>query len=453
MNTKIIIFLILGSSLIFSQSSDTTNNSSELDRIYANLEYNTSSFDDVKMKWVLTDPEMIRDLSNKFIANNYVRINGKNVDHATINDFNNKIALGNVAIDLRKRFYDDEIEYFAFILNDATESSDSTTLFDPITDGYYLRLIIGEKQYKELQKQTYFYTDLSKVDFSTKQGYNFDIHLNALNSEIMFWNTTSNNQNKYLISLFGDWGNENIHFPGWSFQQYLLGLQLTYYKKLPPDPRNYSYLFKIGTGIQTTVPYQTAVPEIPLLISGKNFYTKLSTTIFNKNMFVDLEGFMTISDYAISDYEFSHPTRYNSIRNFYSLNLRAIKIMNLADFGELEMSFGVATHDFNEYKYAPASGGIVDLIPYKTFMHRFNHFINSTIGLSKMGGLIQHKITLLFGYNPESYGYYGFSINFMISDTFGFDIRMRNSFGLENVNYPWRMDSYLVFSPIFRINY
>ena len=71
----------------------------------------------------------------------------------------------------------------------------------------------------------------------------------------------------------------------------------------------------------------------------------------------------------------------------------------------------------------------------------------------KNGDVIQHKIDLFFGYNPESYGYYGFAISVMLSNTFGFDIKMSNSFGLTNVNYLWRMDSYLVFSPIIRINY
>ena len=162
---------------------------------------------------------------------------------------------------------------------------------------------------------------------------------------------------------------------------------------------------------------------------------------------------MTLTDYKVSDFEFKAPTKYYSISNFYSFSFRAIKMSNFADFGELELSIGFASHDLGEFEYNPSKGGIVDLIPQKEFMDRFNHFINGSIGVSKVGGLVQHKIDLFVSYNPENYGYYGFSINMMLSDTFGFDIRMRNAFGLSNVNYPWRMDSYLVFSPIFRINY
>jgi hypothetical protein len=163
---------------------------------------------------------------------------------------------------------------------------------------------------------------------------------------------------------------------------------------------------------------------------------------------------LTLADYNISDFDFSADSlRYNSIRNFYSFNLRAINMANLADFGTLQGSFGIATHDFNEYAYDPITDKIIDQIPQKTFLDRFNHFINGSLGVTKDGGLIQHKIDIFVGYNPENYGYYGFSISVMISDTFGFDMRMSNSFGMNNVNYPWRMDSYLVFSPIFRINY
>ncbi len=430
-----------------------TSPASELEKIYYNLEYNTSSFDDIKNQWVITDPEIIRDLSNKFIAYNYVRINGTTVNKQFIKNLNNQIADGDIAIDLRKRFYDNEIEYFAFIQNNDDSLQNGEPVFDPVLDGFYLQSIIGKEQYKELQNQGYFYTDVSKEEFSIKHGYNFDIYLDALSSNIMFWNTTSNRQNKYLLSFFGDWGNDNIHFPGWSLQQYFLGIQLTYYSKLPPDPRNYSYYFKFGTSLQTGVPYETTVPVNPFLKSGTNLYTKLSASVFSKNFFVDMEGMVTLTDYAVSDFEFTSPTEYYSVRNFYSFGIRAIKMANLADFGDLEFSLGIATHDLNNYEYDPAKGGIVDLIPQKDFMDRFNHFINGSIGVTKMGGLVQHKIDLFVGYNPENYGYYGFSLNMMLSDTFGFDIRMSNAFGMDNVKYPWRMDSYLVFSPVFRINY
>lgn len=427
---------------------------SELEKIYYNLEYNTSTFDDLKAQWIITDPAMVRDLINKFIAFNNVRLNGESVDREFIKELNTKVASGNVAVMLRKRYFDDEIEYFTFFHYNEEDSNNRDPLFDPILDGFYLKSIIRKELYQELQDMAYFNLNVTKEEFTNKYGYNYDIYFNALNPRLMFWNTTSGNQNKYLVSLFADWGNESIHFPGWIFQQYFLGLDLTYYKKLPPDPRHYSYRIKLASGLETSIPYEITVPDIPLIKTGTNIYAFLSAATFNKNLFLDGELMMTVRDYTLSEMELPEPTKYNSIRNFFSLNFRAINLANLQDFGQLETSIGLATHDMNMYEYDPTQGGIVDLIEYKTFWDRFDHFINGSIGVQKDGGLIQHKIDLFVGYNPEKYGYFGIRLNVMISNTFGFEIRTRNSFGLDNVPYiDWRMDSYLVFSPIFRINY
>jgi len=434
--------------------TDTKAKYSELEKIYYNLEYNTSTFDDLKAQWIITDPAMVRDLINKFIAFNNIRLNGESVDREFIKVLNSKVASGNVAVMLRKRYFDDEIEYFTFFLYNEEDSNNRDPLFDPILDGFYLKSIIRKELYQELQDMAYFNLNVTKEEFTNKYGYNYDIYFNVLNPHLMFWNTTSGNQNKYLVSLFGIWGNEFIHFPGWSFQQMFLGLDLTYYSKLPPDPRHYSYRIKLGTGLETSIPYEITVPDVPLVKTGTNIYANISAATFNKNLFLDLELMMTVRDYTLSELELPGPTEYNSIRNFYSINFRAINLANLQDFGELETNIGFATHDMNQYEYDPAQGGIVDLIPYKDFWDRFNHFINGSIGVKKDGGLIQHKIELFMGYNLEKYAYFGIKLKVMISNTFGFEIRTRNSFGLDNVPYiDWRMDNYLVFSPILRINY
>jgi hypothetical protein len=434
--------------------ADTTVVESELQKIYYNLEYNTSTFDDLKAQWIITDPAMVRDLINKFIAFNNIRLNGKSVDKKFIKDLNNEIALGNVAVMLRKRYFDDEIEYFTFFSYNAEDSDNRDPLFDPIVDGFYLKSIIRKELYKELQDMAYFNINVTKEEFTNKYGYNYDIYFNVLNPKLMFWSTTSGNQNKYLVSIFGEWGNEFIHFPGWIFQQVFMGLDLTYYSKLPPDPRHYSYRIKLGTGLETSIPYEITVPEIPLVKNGTNFYANLSMATFNKNLFLDLELMMTARDYTVEEMGLSDSMKYNSIRNFYTLNFRAINLADMHDFGQLETSIGFATHDMNSYEYDPAQGGIVDLIPHKDFMDRFNHFINGSIGVTKDGGLIQHKIDLFVGYNFDKYGYFGIKLKVMVSNTFGFEVRTRTSFGLDNVPYiDWRMDNYLVFSPIFRINY
>ena len=126
----ILITLVLASSL-YSQEIDTTRVYNELKGIYSNLEYNTSAFDNMKKRWVINDPELIRDLSNRFIANNYVKIDGKNTDQEFINRFNEEIYDGKVVVSVRKRYFDDEVEYFAFVNADESDTLSDAALFDP----------------------------------------------------------------------------------------------------------------------------------------------------------------------------------------------------------------------------------------------------------------------------------------------------------------------------------
>ncbi len=452
---QILIISILLTTAFYAQKVDSNNVVNELDKIYSNLEYNTITYNDLKQQWIITDPEIVRDLVNRFIATNNVRLNENKVDRKFLNFLSEQVSLGNVSVILRKRYFDNEIEYFAFIKFNNGSFEDIPLIFDAVLDGFYLETIIGKYKYNQLKEREYFFNDLTKKDFETRFGYNFDINLNLINSELMFWNTTSKGRNKYLVSLFGDWGNDAIHYPGWTMQQLFVGGKLTYYNNLPPTPRYYSYALKFGTGLPTNTPYVTAVPKTPFLQSGNSAYGGLSVAFLHNKIYVDLDGMMTFTDYSLSDYDYDfgqNPVDFFSLRNFFSLTVRALDLYNLSDFGDLNVSLGVATHDINKYQYNPGQG-IVDKEPKKEFFDRFNHFVNASVGITKEGGLIQHNIEFFVGYSPDSYGYFGIKLQVMLSNTFGLDVRMHNSFGLDTDKYPWRMDSYLVFSPIIRINY
>ena len=195
---KCIILLVAITSSGYSQNLDTVKVFTELKGIYSNLEYNTSAFDNMKNQWVINDPELIRDISNRFTANNYVKINGKNADAEYISYLNNEIYEGRVVISVRKRYFDDEIEYFVFVEADESDSLSDEPLFDPILSGFYLKAIIGDDLYTKVLSQTYFYTNTSVDKYYTKRGYNFDLYFNLLNSHLMFWSTSSRYQDKYL---------------------------------------------------------------------------------------------------------------------------------------------------------------------------------------------------------------------------------------------------------------
>jgi len=52
---KFILILFFTTKMFFAQNIDSVNVISELQNIYYNLEYNTSSFDDIKKQWIIND--------------------------------------------------------------------------------------------------------------------------------------------------------------------------------------------------------------------------------------------------------------------------------------------------------------------------------------------------------------------------------------------------------------
>ncbi len=449
----LIVFLFLPK-YYFGQQIDSASVRKELKGIYSNLEYNTIAFNDLKNKWVVSDPDLIRELFNRFVVNNAIRVNGKNVKMQFILNKTKEIYDGNVIVNLRKRYYDKQIEYFEFISSNKNDSLYNKPLFDPIDDGFYLKSIIGDKLYEKLQKQTYFFSNVTKQEFNAKTGYYFDLNLNLLEPEIMFWSTTSNMKNKYLVSVFGQWGSDAIYYPGWTFKQYFGGLQLTYYNDLPPDSKEYSYKIGLGTGSNSSVPYTSSLPKQPFFKSGDNIFVKLSAVPFSfispklNNTYIDIEGMYTINEYRRRDFGIDRRLEFNSVRNYGSIKLRAIKLFNFADFGMFQAAIGVSFNDVTKYNIDPLQYKISDSTKYT------DKFVNFEIGESKTGGLIQHQLQVIVSYNPsDQYGYYGFKFRIMLSSVFGLDVRYYSAFGFDKIKYPWRSDSYLVFSPIIRINY
>ena len=90
----------------------------------------------------------------------------------------------------------------------------------------------------------------------------------------------------------------------------------------------------------------------------------------------------------------------------------------------------------------------------KTAFDKYTHYPFIEFGVEKIGGLVQHHITTIIGYDfYKKMGYAGVKAKIMVSDILGFDIRYFNSINFQNYNKNWRSDSYLVFSPVLRINY
>ncbi|MFA6977794.1 MAG: hypothetical protein WC209_00610 [Ignavibacteriaceae bacterium] len=460
-------FSLLLLSLVFFQSGFSQETDSvtvtNLKKIYNSLEYNTIAFNDLKEQWIINDPVFIREIYNRFVVRNAFRINDKKVTREFLEQKTEDIYNGHILIEVRKRYYDDEIEFFAFIPEEEINNPTPKYTFDPVVDGFYLREILNDKIYDKVRNRDYYFDNLTKTDYDVKSGYYFDLNLDLLEPNVMYWNTTSNARNKYLLSLFGKWGDDRIMQPGWYANEYIFGSKVTYYSNISNNQQNYTYSVSLGTNAPASKPFIGTAPAKPLFVSGKALYVKVSG------------DFMKYIDESLTDFDLSIETKYTFVDNlktldygkkpakfdFYSnktyfiLEVMKRNLFNLFDFGQFELGGGVASADIHHLQYDPAAVKITDLQGTKSLFDKFSHFAFVDFGVERTGGLIQHNLHTLIGYNVQGgFGYFGVKMKVMLNDTFGMDIRYFNTYGVDKKKYdPWRYDSFLVFSPIIRINY
>lgn len=441
---------------VFSQQEEAQS----LNRIYQSLEYNTIAFDDMKEKWVLNDPILVREIYNKFVVRDAFRLEGKKVTVDLIKEKSKDIYEGTVVIDLRRRYYDDEVEHFAFVPEAEVHKENPKYLFDPIRDGFLLKDILGDKLYEKIKTQSYFYSNITKTDYNTKNGYFFDLYLNLLEPKVMFWNTTSSGRNKYLLSVFGKWGNDYLLNPGWYSGDYTGGVALTYYENISSDLQKYTYDVRFGTAVTSGFPFISELKNKErLAVTGQSVYGRISGEFLKyvfdgaEDYILTVEGKTTLDEFPIKEFG---PTKIDTIysaRDYGLLHVRKRFLYDLGDFGWFEAGAGIGTTSSYKYKVDPSSTSLVDLEKNKGFFNKFEHNIFVEAGVVRTGGLIQHNVNLMLSYTTEGFGAFGAKAQVMLSDQIGFDLRVMKGFGLDEKKMPWRTDSYIVFSPIFRINY
>lgn len=443
-----------------SAQDSLTCEEDNLKNIYESLEYNTMAFDDLKDHWIVSDPLLVREVYNKMIVANAIRVNNEKITVDSLARISKPIFNGEALIVARKRYYDNEIELFKFVTADQIDRDAPEALFDPITDGFYLRQILGNELYSKIQDRIYFFRNVTKDDHNTETGYYFDINLNGLEPELMFWNTTSQERNKYLVSAFGKWGNDRIYLPGWFFSEFAIGGKLSYYKQLGDDESDYTYAISLGTVVSTSKPYKNDLPVKPLKSSGRSVYFKFSgdpaRVIFDnfRQLYFDFEMMLTLNEYKNSEFGTMGPLDFYSVRNYYVFSVKKKNILNLFDFGNLEAGAGYSAHNIFHYEIIPGNVNLVDLNDAAAPESPFDHHIFADIGVSKSGGLLQHEIELSYGYNlVRDINYIGIKAKIMLSETFGFDVRYYSAVNTDKTAMPWRTDSYFVFSPVLRINY
>ncbi|KAB2909250.1 MAG: hypothetical protein LC102_00660 [Ignavibacteriales bacterium] len=456
------LIILLFSFPVLRAQEPGNDEATELKTLYKSLEYNTLAFDDLKQKWMVDDPTFIREIFNRFVVRNALRLNGRTPKVDVVKEKTKLVQDGEVTIEVRKRYYDDEMEFFAFYPSDEIGKDNPKPLFDPIYDGFLLKDIIGEKTYDKIREITYFYKETTKEQTYTKQGYNFEVNLNALRPEVSLWNVTTEGSNKYLVSLFGQWGSDKALWPGWYSNEYFLGARLTYFKSISNDPDKFTYRLSVGAGVPSNRPYKDDMKVDRLWVSTQAVYGKLEgypfafiDSDFMKDILFSLEAKITITPYKTKDFgKFNQVTDFFSNKTIVNWELRKRNITDVFNLGQLEVGLIWSSSDIFKLRLDPTKSEIIDReAGRKTYMQKFNHIISLEVGLRKNAGLVQHAFDLAFGYGTDGYGYYGLKGFAMITGNFGLDVGVYNSFGLDKKKYPYRYDTYIVFSPILRINY
>ena len=418
-----------------TQAQTTPGEFDKQQRIYESLEYNTVAFNDLKQKWVISDPLLVREIFNRFVVHNALRSGGMNINVNVLKEKTNLIYESKVVIDLRKRYYDDEVEFFAFIPESELQSSKPTYLFDPIVDGYLLKDVVGDKVYEKIKTQGYFYSSLTKSNFDSKNGYFYDIYLNALEPHLMFWNTTSANRNKYLVSAFGKWGNDLIMLPGWYADEYVVGGALTYYQSISNDLSKYLYDVRIGTALGAGYPFRSGVsPRDHLKSTGQSIYLRASGDILKyfidgaDGYYLTLEAKYSLDEKRKKDFNMPLTDTIFSVRNYATISLNVPDIADLGDLGIFELGGGISTSDLYRYQLSILSSKLTDLDKKKSFGEKFSHNAFVKFGVSRSGGLIQHHIWTMLTYNTTGCGVIAAGGQVMLGEQFGVDLTRYEEF-------------------------
>ncbi len=462
---NLFLLFFLCSIALFAQGSlgdsdpfDSTSNVNKLKTIYTNLEYPTTTFDDLNSTWTLTDAFLVREVFNRLINRRALRIENNVPSREQIDRRVEEIFNGKVYIQFQRRYYDKEINLMRFVYSQPERDSAEGKIFDDIIDNVYIKGVLGDKTYNILREQNYALTDVTKDFYGSNIGYNFDLYFHALEPRIMFWNTTSDytTKDKYLLSFYGKWGEDYISLPGWHFPDYIAGISLDYVDSVRNDIVQTTWSFKLGTNFDTkqTI-YSSGANERRLYSTGSGLYFGFSGNPLSyweiKDFTFAFEGFMTFTEMQVDDFGIDYFSKFFSLRNYYLFYGRKSNVIDLSNFGSVEVTAGISLKSFSEYLLMPERIKLQKLgTKYDLNVQPFTE-----VSVSRFGGLIQHKIGTMFAYDVnQGYGFGGIKLYFMLSNTLGFDIRYFSTIGGgKALPYYQPAGYYIVFSPVLRINY
>jgi len=435
----------------------------KLEKIYRNLEYNTSAFDDLREKWIVIDPVLVRAVFNKFLVSNALRIEGKKPKLDFVKEKVQDIYKGEVFIDLRKRYYDDEIDLFRFYSEDKILKNPEAIdfFFDPVEDYVRIQDVVGPENYNLLKAQRYAFNDVSKTYYDEKLAYKFDINFSLLEPYLTFYNFTTNDKNKYLISAFGRWGYDNIVIPGWFSPAFNAGVRVTYIDRILNNRPNDVFTFDVGMGIPVSQPFvdKLVAHGKRHFMTGQNLYVNLKGNFLKyagdywKDYDILLEGSFSLNTFEPGMIKHvSELSNISSVRNYFNLGIERRNFLDLESFGYLGASLGFGLYEVQDYTLDPSKPALIEL-PATGSKSKF--FVQAQGIFSKDDALFAYTMAPTVFFNTAEMNlYYGFNLSFLISNSFGFTFKFYSGSALGSDPLPgYREDTYVVFSPIIRINY
>jgi len=439
----LIIFFLTCFSLLSAQPTDD-----ELSKLYEKLLYEINPPKADPDEWIITDTDFILDVFRQFKKQNFLKKPDdihSSADITVINKFENEALKHNAII--KVQMGEREIYSFQFFIN-----GEDSSIFADIGDFNKIIMVMEKGGYKAIKEKHYEHYDIRK-----NKPLEYEVNLNLLKPKLMLYS-----ERMYDVSIEGQWGEDFIVTPAWFSPEYTLGINYARYSSTKSSGIFDRPAFSLMAGVafpKKTIT-ETNWSDKSLVNSGLGFYFKLSgkPNLFGSNSSSDklqitASGKSNFSTDSWEEFEDHSLTDIYSNKNYFTLEILRPELFGISDLGKFKLGMGISFYDIYHLLLNPVDFSVTDLEINKRAFKKYQTSIFGEVGVENVANIVRHDFKIILNYESSNkYGYIGFLFNFLLSDTFGFDIRYyRTIAGKDNLPI-WRASEYFVFSPVIRIS-
>jgi hypothetical protein len=453
-------FLLLASGICYGQIDTASVN---LWRIYDGLEYNDGTNSE---SWFIGDRDLVQDITRKLISRGAIRDLNRNVLPRSIRQRLTSLINEDFVEVMCVRRFDGELQRLVLFSPYDPSVTDSIS---PIVDKVEMERVLGSL-YKTIKAREYPINGTSTRRTTSQQQITYDLYLHLFNPHFMIWQDTQLipnagevsdpkaprpvRQTRWMVSLFGQSGNDYLSLPSWYMSSMIGGLKVSYINNTQHAIKERDYeTFGIWVGYEEAVNF--SVPRGETGSSNAIFKDRLlqgsGSKVFVRATWIPEYNYPARGEYikfaiegavGISEkkgYGAGVPDSFYSVRNYLSLRGSLKHLLGIFDVGT-----GVSWHDLHHIRRTTN--------PISRVEPSQNNFIPFVeVGISQDESLLQYAISTEFNYNLHGYSYFAVKSRLMLSNWLGVDVRYYNGFGS---NLPeWHYDNYIMITPIIRINY